>query len=639
MPVSKKAIYPIRRFDLPISYKLLDEDKLFDALNIYDNKGTQETRPGTIRLNTTVLASRPLSLSFFKDKSSNRYRLAKVGTLLQTVAVGGGTSIKTGLTSTTKHRGVTVNNRHIMAIEADGLFQWNGTTFTQLGQAVPAAPVIALSNATGVAPLLANAIMEVAYTFYDSVNGFETNLGAVSNRVTPDGTDDGIDVTGMATTALNSNIDKKRIYIRNVTANGSWLFVAEIALATASYDLDSATRSLITPPTAHATPPTSGKYISTFGQAIAVSGVTGFESEIFISEDYIPDAFNDGVRQGTTPARTIVVPGEGPITGHAEGLYNGEAPSPFLAGFKKNSTIIYSEVGGVKQQDTLSKNIGCVSHDTIRVENGVVYFLSENGWYRIRNGKLEESGDIKQVVPLGEGDIQDIFTREGWVNQLNKTQFSSFFSVIYTTLNQYITFIATGANSSIYEAYVYERSVGGFRKYRFKVNFTCATEGEDDSGNQVIYLGDDTGTIFVHSIKNDTHDENAAGTSQSIETFIILPWLNHFDQMSTVNFKHLSIKGLASANAITLRTFKNYVIQGPTLNSIIFTDPGSGFTLDEDRLDEAILGDDRVPVQVNVDINETALNLLAGFYQDIIDANIGLINGQMHAKKNGNWNT
>jgi uncharacterized membrane protein len=61
--------------------------------------------------------------------------------------------------------------------------------------------------------------------------------------------------------------------------------------------------------------------------------------------------------------------------------------------------------------------------------------------------------------------------------------------------------------------------------------------------------------------------------------------------------------------------------------------------LDVSKLDVDSLPDERIPVTAIADINRTGETLIVGFYQDVIDANIGLISAQLVYNKNGNRNT
>lgn len=263
--------------------------------------------------------------------------------------------------------------------------------------------------------------------------------------------------------------------------------------------------------------------------------------------------------------------------------------------------------------------------------------MSENGWYRIYNGTIIKD-EQNNPASLGNGDVDDIFARVGWEKELNKSLFTSYFSAVYPTHRQYWTFIAEGSDSSIYKAYVYERDISGFRVFTFQNNFTSACEGEDDSGNVVVFLSDTTGTIFKYSVQNDVHDVDANGSSVIIPSYVILPFMIEGDIFSTYNYRFLTLRALASSNAVTCKVFSNFDVTQSNERDYNFTDPTNRFILDVSALDVDTLGDDRVVVTKTADINTTAETIMIGFYQNILDANIGLISAQLQYNKNGNSN-
>lgn len=628
MSLKKRATLSIKKFNTGISYKVVG-DKLADAQNVYNNKDVTETRFGIDRYNTTGLGSSVISTSFFKSDAGNRYLLAKVGTMLYRVnASGSADVVKSGLTATTKHRGITLDSRHIIAIETDGLFSYDGTTFTQLGQAVPnTLSVAVIAGGT----LTTNNDYQVAVTFYSSTIGFESNptessiISTTANRT--------LRLTNIPATADNALIDKIRIYLKDVEIAGDYKFVTEQNLGTTTYDIDTLPTSTIEPPTTHAIPSAGGaRYLATFGKRIAYAGNNSFKSDVFISEEYLPDAFDD-----TSTSKTLAVEGQGPITGIASGTFSDSNIDPYLVVFKKSSTTLYSEIGGNSRQTLLDSNIGCVSHDTIKILNGIIFFMSENGWYRIYNGTIIKD-EQNNPASLGNGDVDDIFARVGWEKELNKSLFTSYFSAVYPTHRQYWTFIAEGSDSSIYKAYVYERDISGFRVFTFQNNFTSACEGEDDSGNVVVFLSDTTGTIFKYSVQNDVHDVDANGSSVIIPSYVILPFMIEGDIFSTYNYRFLTLRALASSNAVTCKVFSNFDVTQSNERDYNFTDPTNRFILDVSALDVDTLGDDRVVVTKTADINTTAETIMIGFYQNILDANIGLISAQLQYNKNGNSN-
>jgi len=123
MPLKKRAVQEFKNFNLPLSYRVNDVDCLRDCKNVFPNQGRLDTRYGFHRYNDTALVGAAVSLSYFKKTDGSKYILAKVGGSIYSVAESGAHSLlKSGLSTDTKHRGITLNNRHIIAVETDGLF-------------------------------------------------------------------------------------------------------------------------------------------------------------------------------------------------------------------------------------------------------------------------------------------------------------------------------------------------------------------------------------------------------------------------------------------------------------------------------------------------------------------------------------
>ena len=637
MGVKRKGYSTFKKLSLPVSYRMLDESGLYDARNVFDNKGVTETRNGIKRFNTTSLGGKVLSVSNFIHANGNRYLLAKVGdTIYQVAATGAHAALKTGLSSTTKHRAITwargSSSRHIISVEGDGLYQFDGTNFTQLGQDPPSNPTAATTTGS-----LSNKTYKVHITYYSSVTGFESNAG-ISNSVSTVG--QGISVTNIPATADNATIDTVKIYLENVTDAGNPLYVDEVALGITNYSIGSNPTSALTTPLANAAPIAGGgKYLTEFNRKLVYAGNSTYQNDVFFSEEDLPDAFNNGAADGRL---VVYAQGNGEITGLATGLYNNSVLDPYLVIFKKRSIEIYSEINGEGRIVMISRNIGCVCNETIEVRGGVIYFMSENGWYAISNGSLLSAEDGRPLS-LGNGAIDDIFSREGWGFQLNSQQFSNFFSAYYSTSSHYLTFVAEGASDSFTKAYNYEEKIGGFRVYEFKTAMSCACDGEDSEGDQCVFLGDLTGTVYTLSVKNERHDEDETGASETISAYVYLPFAMPGDDACTYNFRTLTIKALRSDEPITIRVFPKYDLSRVTIEDYDFTSSDLsneevGFVLDVSLLDEGILTDDRIPVVYSADINRTGETMMIGFYQDAIDANIGIISSQLVYNKNGNRN-
>lgn len=632
-----------------VSYEHNDDKHAFDALNVMINQKVLDTRPGKSQFNEISLGAAVETISFFKNSSNTRYRIAKAGTTLYSVAASGShTTITSSLTSGKKHRAVTMRDRHIVSCESDGLFAWNGTTWAALGQAVPAAPTAGVS---GSGNSITASTYQVAYTFYSSTTGFETNIGAASSTVTVSGTGEQINVSAMATSATNPYIDKKRVYFKDVGNDGDWLFWEEVALATTTSTITTDATSTSTPPTKNAAPLSGGgKWMTIFNERLVVAGNNTYKNDILFSEQNLPDAWDD-----TDAAKTLYVSGGGEVTGVATGFFNDSKLDPYLVVFKARSTHIYSEIDGNVRFVPISDQVGCINGDTVRVEDGNVFFMSDNGWRAVVNGEL-----LPQTLGTKEGKetgpIDDIFSNNGFVYQINKQNASNFFSVYYSELDQYITWISEAGSTTITKAWVWHKKYNAWFPYSFSSNWACS--GEDDNGEEVVYLCNDSGYLFTHSIREDTIDEgNPTGGDgfqldvdqldvdklleqdlSSINAFIYLPWQNYEDWDASYNFRSLVAEAITGTTAIDVKAYVNYNRSEAYNYSLDMSGQQEGFVLDFSRLDQGTLTDGREKVRQTVDLNRTGINILIGFFQNTQSSRLQLLGAQLHVSKNGNQN-
>lgn len=633
MTLKRKAPLKFRDFDFGVSYRVGEAGKKFkDACNVFSNQGRLETRFGRSLYNSTLLSGPVLSLSFFKTSASVKYVLAKVGTTLYSVnSSGAHTAIKTGLSAGTKHRGITwargSSSRHIISIEDDGLFQWDGTTFTQLGQDPPVDHSVSITTGT------LTGDYRVHLTYYSSKTGFESN-SSYSDVITL--TADGILVSDIPTTADNATIDKIRIYLEDMGSPDDPLFVAEVALGTTSHPIGGEPDSTATRPLSNAKPLAGGgKFLTEFNGRLVYAGNDEFKSDVFFSEADLPDAFNDG----TGPDRLVhYAKGNGPVTGLATGLYSNSVLDPYLVIFKQRSIEIFSGIAGEERAIPLSQQIGCVSHETISVKNGDVYFLSDNGWRVISSGRLM-TDDKKNPLTLGNGDIDDIFRQPGFTYEINKSQIENAFSVYYSTLDQYLTWVPEGANTELTKTYNYEFKNGGFKPYVFETPSTAACIGEDAAGAEVVFMGDGNGAIYTHSVKEVAgSDADSTGTAQDVQAFALIPWIDGDDMDASYNFRELLLRRVLGSGNVVARAFINYSVDSVgedfTFESLL-----TGFVLDVDKLDEQELQDQGRGISTErADINQSGENLMIGFYQNLKGSSMGLVSLQIEFNKNGNRN-
>lgn len=632
MPLNLRAIKKVKRFNLPLSYRIYERGmKLIEARNVISTQDRLDTRFGTSRFNAVAFDGPIISLSSFVKTDGTIYQLAKVGTVLYSVSTTGAhASIKTGLSAGTKHRGITENDRHIIAIESDGLFSWDGTTFTQLGQDAPS--TLTATIAAG-GSLTTASVYQAAVTYYASGVGFESNY-ITSGTVTTAGANLRVALTNIPATAANALVDKIRIYLKNVTTDGEFLFITEQNLGTTSYNIDSESTSTETPPINNGAPLAGGgKYLGFFNSRLVYSGSSSFKNDVFFSEEDLPDAFNPNDDQ-----KTLVIPGQGDVTGIGVGLYGDSHLDPFVCIFKRKSTHIYSELGGEPKLTQLSSEIGCVSHDTIQVKNGAVYFLSEDGWRAIVDGRIirDEQGD---PITLGMGDIDDIFSNPGFVYEINRSTIDETFSVYYPTLDQYMTWIGEGSNAAFSKCYAYEFASRGFKAHEFPTIATCACLTEDSTRRPIVIWGTSNGYIIKHSVNESRSDRDNDNTETSIDAYAVLPWGSDDDDFdASYNFRELILRSIVNTGTVTVKTFLNFNFANLADSEFTFPDPNSGFILDLSQLDVGVFGDERSIVTSRADINRVGESLAIGVYQNELNTNIGLVSLQLDVSKNGNNN-
>ncbi len=616
---------------MPVSYKVNVDDRLIDASNVVTIQDVLHTRNGISRWNETAFSGAPQSISFFKDNSGDRYYIIKDGdTLYKANQTGAHTALKTGLNADAKHRAVTFNNRHIIAIEDNGLFSYDGSTFSVLGQAGPiSAPTVASS---GSGNSLTASDYQVGYTYYSTQLGFESNLSSASSTVTV-ASGEQIDVSALTGSPENPFMDRIRIYYKDITNDSDWLFWSELDLTEIVETIDDDPSSTQTAPEVNGTPQTGGaKFLAVYGQELAYAGSSTYPSDIFFSEAFLPDAFDR-----TETSATINIAGNGPITGIGVGYFSGDNQNPYLVAFKRNHIELFTEASGNPQQVIISTDLGCISNDTIRVINGDVFFMSSKGWHVVKDGRLVKTNSKQDSID--GGDIEDIFKQNGQTFELNKANASNFFSVYYPTLQQYMTFVSQGDATDIQKSFNFEFEIGGFRPYDFDVIFTDACLGEDGLGEDVVYFCGEGGYIYSHSIKETRGtDVDNSGSEVAIDSFAKLFWLNGEDMDASYNFGPFILRAITQENDITVRYFLDYSQRSSTDIAYNFSDPDGGFILDLSKLDEGVLTDGRTIVRHVGEILRSGQSLLIGIYKTQKGESMALLEGQLDIQKNGNPN-
>lgn len=234
---------------------------------------------------------------------------------------------------------------------------------------------------------------DTAY-FYDQVSASYVERLITARTLTS------ITIAGAAVTVSNNDVisNNLRLKLLRTTAGGSFKYellrsgstvVVELPnnslSATQTYADANATRGsqffdqLITP-----TLPNKCRYITAHQNLLVMAGDPLNVNTVYFADVDYPEGF-DQLRSSFDC-----------LSGNTDQIRGLGTNNEILAIFKTNFSIgsIFA-VAGVLQQgqyrvDIVSKNLGCVSHHTIREIEGFLYFLSERGAYKASSGQLPE---------------------------------------------------------------------------------------------------------------------------------------------------------------------------------------------------------------------------------------------------------
>lgn len=628
MPVARRAIRNFDNLDLPLSYNVTEKRNILrDCSNVYSNQGKLEKRYGTSLFNSTNFAGDILSLSYFKSNAGTAKVFAKIGEDLKCINESTVTTVKTGLTATTKHRGVTWNGIHVMCIESDGLFECNGTVFGPIGTAAPAAPTLAALAGGS----LTDATWTVKLTFYSSTEAFESNAGAASAGQATAAPNKSLTVSDIPTTSTNVMVDKVRLYASK--DNTTWYYVKEITLGTATTTITADPTSTSVPPTKNGAPISGGgKYPAIFRDRFVYAGNSSYPNDVFFSEPELHDAFDE-----TSTALKLYAKGDGVITGLATGFFNNSVMDPYLVVFKERCTWIYSDINSEARFTLIDENIGCVNHDTIQIRNGDIIFQSQRGWHMISNGRIakDEEGNLSMSHL-----IDDMYSSPGFDRYLNKTEMDNFHAAYYPTLDYYMSFISESGSTDKTRAYVYEFSSSkGFKIFDFPFSVLASCRAEDSNGNPIIILGT-TNYLFKHSIIESKDDIDENGTVTAINAYALFTWSNEWDWDASYNYREIIVRGLVETiSSVEIRGMTNFVSADYSTFTTYFSPNSENvFILDVSTLDDDSFGEGRINCTARGDINRVGESLSVGFYQNEKETDMILTGFQIHYSKNGNRN-
>jgi hypothetical protein len=329
-------------------------------------------RRGALTCNTTAITGTPAIIGQyeFRRRSGSSFTayhlLVSDGGRLDKRNADNTTSVADGTAATPFTSGThfpdfaTANN---LAFIVNGVEnkKFNGTNVQSVGIVAPSAPTLAANAAAGVY----TGTFEARITYYNNNTAQESSASATSAQVTVAAKK--LDISWAA--SADAQVTHVNVYLRNTTTMVTFRRVAQVAIGTTTTTVNTVETALIVlgPDTAENNPPSVASYLEFHAQRmfyvpVATPSTIEF-SKISLPESVDPDNYEViGIDDGDA------------ITGLLS------ISSTLLLIFKRKSIwAIYGDDPTSWEVRRVSASVGCTSHRSIVIIEGVAYFWSEQG--------------------------------------------------------------------------------------------------------------------------------------------------------------------------------------------------------------------------------------------------------------------
>ena len=193
------------------------------------------------------------------------------------------------------------------------------------------------------------------------------------------------------------------------------------------------------------------------------------------------------------------------------------------------------------QLDSISDEVGCIPRTIQRL--GDSYCLDDRGIISIyasnKFGNFEQS-TISRIVQASINDIR------------SKVVASS----VYRSRNQYRLYGSDG--SGICMTLMGKNKIG-FTKFQYPTNVACAISGEDQTGKDVVFFGDDSGMVYQA-------DKGSSFDGEEIEAFLQLPF-NHSKSPSTLKTYRKAVIEMTAQNYAAIYVIPDFSYGSPDIPS------------------------------------------------------------------------
>lgn len=217
-------------------------------------------------------------------------------------------------------------------------------------------------------------------------------------------------------------------------------------------------------------------------------------------------------------------------------------PGQAMAIMSRNSSnqLLGSNIDDFKL-DSISDEVGCIPRTIQRL--GDSYCLDDRGLISIyasnKFGNFEQS-TISRLVQASINDIR------------SKVVASS----VYRSRNQYRLYGSDG--SGICMTLMANNKIG-FTKFQYPINVACAISGENQTGKDVVFFGDDSGMVYQA-------DKGSSFDGFDIEAFLQLPF-NHSRSPSMLKTYRKAVVEMTAQNYAALYIIPDFSYGSPDIPS------------------------------------------------------------------------
>jgi hypothetical protein len=396
-----------------------------------------------------------------------------------------------GWTPTLSYPDMKSANNRLFMVDGTSAKKWTGSALQNFGIVRPIDTDWTLSTGISVGTMPPDSEYHVAITYYNSSTGHESSRSIDKSVATANDGNSVHALTVTLNTPTDTQVDKIRIYIRKVGLGSTFTQTAEVASNIGGYTVDvtdtQINNQILKAPglSSNDPPPTGIRYLALHEGRLFVSD----GSDIFYSDINKPEAFST--------LRSIAA-----VSRDGQAVTGLAAVKDQLLIFKQDSIwAVFGSDPQTWQVRLVVPDIGCVSHRSIVVVEGTVFFWSEQGPYSWDVGGRPD--------PIGKRFVSPT-VHSSAVNFTNHQAICAAVELV----DQKVHFAYPSASSTRADLILtFNYRVGGFEAINDPMDVASMATVSDGADRPWVFIGSYNGLLFKCGVNN--YDGLPAGATHS----------------------------------------------------------------------------------------------------------------------------